>query len=373
MFEPSIRESAEEIKQQALSLLQSSAFNRILDHIPNMVIIMNSRRQIVYMNKKFAGLLSESSSAKLGCRPGECMLCVHAAPGKDGCGSTEFCHVCGLAQAIRKSEKGIHATGECNIPLAHGESYTFRVNTRPFKHEGKPYIFIYLQDISDYKTREMLENVFLHDINNSITALNGLNELIDDIPLAEVKNIINDLSIRLTDEIYSFRLITDAENRSLSILVTEVDIDKLIENIIRSLVSTRNLRNRKIRNERSGLKLQTDETLLRRVMINTIKNALEASSDIEEVKIYCEKGLNGELNRINIKSYPLIPKKVQLQLFQRAFSTKGAGRGWGTYSIRLLTERYLGGTVSFVSDNRHRTIFTISIPSLLSHKTGLSR
>jgi sensor histidine kinase regulating citrate/malate metabolism len=55
---------------------------------------------------------------------------------------------------------------------------------------------------------------------------------------------------------------------------------------------------------------------------------------------------------INVRSYPLIPKDVQLQLFQRSFSTKGMGRGWGTYSIRLLTERYLGaGLISFRTKN----------------------
>jgi sensor histidine kinase regulating citrate/malate metabolism len=69
---------------------------------------------------------------------------------------------------------------------------------------------------------------------------------------------------------------------------------------------------------------------------------------------------------IAVKSDPLIPRDVQLQLFQRAFSTKGMGRGWGTYSIRLLTERYLGGRVGFISTKKHRTVFTISIPSLAS-------
>jgi hypothetical protein len=41
---------------------------------------------------------------------------------------------------------------------------------------------------------------------------------------------------------------------------------------------------------------------------------------------------------------------VKRQLFQRSFSTKqGNGRGIGTYSVKLLTERYLRGTVDFVS------------------------
>jgi signal transduction histidine kinase len=57
-----------------------------------------------------------------------------------------------------------------------------------------------------------------------------------------------------------------------------------------------------------------------------------------------------------------MPKEVQMQIFQRSFSTKGKGRGIGTYSIKLLTETYLGGKVSFRSEERHGTTFRIDLP-----------
>jgi sensor histidine kinase regulating citrate/malate metabolism len=50
-----------------------------------------------------------------------------------------------------------------------------------------------------------------------------------------------------------------------------------------------------------------------------------------------------------------------MQLFQRSFSTKGTGRGLGTYSIRLLTENYLEGKVSFVSNEAEGTVFSIEL------------
>jgi K+-sensing histidine kinase KdpD len=367
MFNFRLRNSEDEINRQAESILNSPAFGTLLEDIPNMIIIMNSRRQIIYMNKKFSEVVDKSSpNGTVSKRPGECLLCVHAASGEYGCGSTDFCRVCGFANTIQKSERGAKAKGECNVTLTHGETLTFSVHTIPFSHEGNQYVFAYMQDISDFKTRQMLENIFLHDINNSITALNGLNEMINDLPSEESKSIINELSLRLTDEIHSYRLITEAENHSLSIVVTEVDIDELIENVIRSLLNIRSLRNRKVKFAKSGYTLLTDETLLRRVMINTIKNAMEASSDDEEILIYLTLEDKSGYYKFSVRSYPIIPRDVQLQLFQRSFSTKGMGRGWGTYSIRLLTERYLGGRVDFVSDKKHRTIFTVSIPSLTS-------
>ena len=56
-----------------------------------------------------------------------------------------------------------------------------------------------------------------------------------------------------------------------------------------------------------------------------------------------------------------MPLEVQRQIFQRSFSTKGAGRGLGTYSIRLLTERYLNGKVSCSSDSGG-TVFRAEYP-----------
>jgi signal transduction histidine kinase len=58
-----------------------------------------------------------------------------------------------------------------------------------------------------------------------------------------------------------------------------------------------------------------------------------------------------------------MPRHVQQQLFQRSFSTKGGGRGLGTYSIKLLSERYLKGDVSFVSSQAEGTTFTVRFPS----------
>ncbi|MBE2197330.1 MAG: hypothetical protein IAE79_01890 [Anaerolinea sp.] len=53
---------------------------------------------------------------------------------------------------------------------------------------------------------------------------------------------------------------------------------------------------------------------------------------------------------------------VQLQIFKRSFSTKAHDRGLGTYSIKLLSERYLGGAISFTSSAGEGTVFTAVYP-----------
>ena len=58
----------------------------------------------------------------------------------------------------------------------------------------------------------------------------------------------------------------------------------------------------------------------------------------------------------------VIPEQVQLQVFQRSFSTKGQpGYGIGTYSMKLLGEQYLGGKVAFTSRSPEGTTFTLAL------------
>jgi sensor histidine kinase regulating citrate/malate metabolism len=62
-----------------------------------------------------------------------------------------------------------------------------------------------------------------------------------------------------------------------------------------------------------------------------------------------------------VKNENVMTEEVQMQLFHRSFSTKGNGRGLGTYSIRLLTENYLKGEVGFTSSASTGTIFTVTL------------
>ncbi len=61
-------------------------------------------------------------------------------------------------------------------------------------------------------------------------------------------------------------------------------------------------------------------------------------------------------------SAALVVSHVQLQVFRRSYSTKGEGRGLGTYSIKLLSESYLQGKVWFESSAGEGTRFFARYP-----------
>ena len=110
----------------------------------------------------------------------------------------------------------------------------------------------------------------------------------------------------------------------------------------------------------SKMKISTDRTILGRVVFNLIKNALEATKNGDSVEMSCI--LNDGNIEYRVKNNSVIPPNVRSQIFYRFFSTKGKGRGIGTYSIKLLTEKYLHGKVFFESDEINGTIFHVVIP-----------
>ena len=106
--------------------------------------------------------------------------------------------------------------------------------------------------------------------------------------------------------------------------------------------------------------LQTDASLLRRVILNMLKNAAEASEAGQVVTASCR--VENQTICFSVHNEAVMPPEVQLQVFQRSFSTKRSDRGLGTYSMKLITEQYLKGRISFTSAEGEGTTFTVSLP-----------
>ena len=108
-----------------------------------------------------------------------------------------------------------------------------------------------------------------------------------------------------------------------------------------------------------NVQISSDYTLLMRVIINMVINALEATSEGGSITIGLDD--DGDFAKFWVASRRVIPDHVKVQIFKRSFSTKGIDRGLGTYSIKLLTENYLGGKVGFSSEEPDGTVFWVKI------------
>jgi signal transduction histidine kinase len=113
-------------------------------------------------------------------------------------------------------------------------------------------------------------------------------------------------------------------------------------------------------NQTTDKEIVTDETLLMRVLVNMVKNAMEAIPSGGSIIL---KTIDfGDHVRFSVFNNMYIARDVQMQIFQRSYSTKGPNRGIGTYSMKLLGERYLQGTVGFASTESEGTTFYIDLP-----------
>ena len=87
--------------------------------------------------------------------------------------------------------------------------------------------------------------------------------------------------------------------------------------------------------------VNSDLSLLLRVLCNMITNAIEASLEHETVNVW----VTTDADRVTfyVHNDQVIPENIQLRLFEKNFSTKkGDGRGLGTYSMKLIGEKLLG-------------------------------
>jgi len=67
----------------------------------------------------------------------------------------------------------------------------------------------------------------------------------------------------------------------------------------------------------------------------------------------------------------VLSEEVYANLFKRSFSTKGTGRGLGTYGSRMFVEEYLGGAISYTSEAGKGTTLPSIIPPILSPEGAL--
>lgn len=359
------RSSACEISGEARSLSENSDLAPLLDAMPDLVMILNRNRQIIFANRNLRDFGSGRGCPDIyGMRPGELLNCQRAATAPSGCGTGEACRTCGAVQAILAGLAGESVKEECRISTGDAGALDLRIWASPFFWKESHYVLVVAVDISDEKRRKVLERIFFHDLLNTAGGIRGLAELLAEgiSTVDELKDDLCSTAEALVSEIRSQQILVAAENNELVVNPVRLQSRSVIESVSSQLRSHLVAADKVVRiaPETADFSLMCDSVLLKRVLGNLLKNALEASSAGESVTLGARLTEAGAIFWCHNPS--VMPRNVQLQIFQRSFSTKGNGRGIGTYSIRLLTERYLKGKVDFDSKENVGTTFRITLP-----------
>ncbi|MBN2215465.1 MAG: HAMP domain-containing histidine kinase [Bacteroidales bacterium] len=370
-FAPAERASEERLLSGKKSIESIRQFSNLLNSLPFVAAILNEFRQIIYSNEVLLETLGNITIDDiLGKRPGEVLSCIHAFKEPGGCGTAEHCRVCGAIRAVMESQeynkKVIH---ECRITsLINNEeiSADYLVSATPFHWKDHKYTIITLSDISHEKRRKALEKVFFHDIINKAGSLSGLIDMLKDIKdnrkIKDYLRLARILSDELTEEILAQRSLLAAESGELELEFNQVRSRNLIQDNVDQIMNHYVAVNRQIEIDPDAVNIEfkTDPILLNRILTNMLKNALEATPEKEKILVGCDSHDSKVVFWVH--NNRVMPEEVKLQVFQRSFSTKGSNRGLGTYSIKLLGERYLKGKVWFKSEENFGTRFYLGLP-----------
>lgn len=360
-FLSAARSPKREIERSRKRLAYSQVLIAALNCNPMVAVLLNENRQIVLANRAALALADGGGpDSVFGLRPGELLNCEHAMGAAGGCGTTEFCTVCGAGCAIQSSQRGEPDTRECRVSRANGDALDLRVWASPFEMEGQTFTFFTVLDITDEKRRRWLERIFFHDLMNSMAVVLGTAAVLKDVPPVqkdEMARVIVSATEEIIAELQAQKELAAAEAGDLRPEIRAVESLQLLRDVKTLLEKDRIAYGRRIviRARAEPVQIKTDRRLLFRVLGNMVKNALEACAAGDTVTLDCRRRV--EVARFSVNNPGVMPDAVRLQIFKRSFSTKSGDRGLGTYSMKLLSERYLKGRVSFTSGKRGVTFY----------------
>jgi len=345
--------------------------SQLLEGFPDIAVILNGHRQLVAFNSKaLISFDAKSHMDILGKRLGEALNCIHSTEMEAGCGTSLFCRECGAQKAIKiTTDLYLPANEECRITITSDGNHVsldLFVHTESLKIDDDNYTMFAARDISHEKRREALERIFFHDILNTASAINGLTEILSEVETEAEKNdltaSLKSAADQLLNEIIAQRELRSAENGQLHVKSQILSVNEILSAVY-NIYKNHELAKNKLLSAvelEENIKFVSDGSLLIRSLGNLVKNALEATAVNETVKIFSTS--DSESISFHVQNDIVIPKNVQLQLFQRSFSTKQtSGRGIGLYSVKLIIDQYLKGKVGFVSNESEKTIFTIRL------------
>jgi signal transduction histidine kinase len=216
-----------------------------------------------------------------------------------------------------------------------------------------------------------LTDMIVHDLQNPLTGIISALQTLhgyakgrpDEEVLEEALRRCNDLSIMIMNVLQVSR----AEGGELQTYFENLDLSELARGVTGEFQRTASHEGRTISLEGlPSLPVRTDQTLVRRILQNLVRNALRHTP--KGTRVVVRVGIDGGRALVSvIDDGPGIPREVQGKLFEpyEAGALRNSGlrvdTGLGLPSCRVLA-RALGAALEVESDGKKGSVFTLRLP-----------
>ena len=218
-----------------------------------------------------------------------------------------------------------------------------------------------------------LIRVMTHEIMNSIAPITSLSETMRSLyndsnmdmnelrqDTLEAFETINSTSSGLLSFVESYRKFTSVPQPKKTVF----NLTALIEKVVKLHEQTIHEKNIEIRLPAGeSVSVFADENLIRQVLTNLVKNAIEAvgTSDNERIEFSIHTQVTGNIALDIANTGKLIPAEILPHIFVPFFTTKPNGSGIGLSLSRYIMRLHGGKLLHFVSSEQ-MTVFQLVIP-----------
>lgn len=370
-FASAERSTQYEIESSYHALKNNPLLRMFQEAMPDLAMIVNKNRQLVYANTNLIKFLDiEDSTRPLGQRLGELIGCINSNKNDAGCGTSNGCRFCGIVNAIIESQTSQRpVVKEARITaLIDNETTSFdlKVKASPLIYQDEDFTIISINDISDRKRRAILETSYVNEMYHTASELNTVVSAIKKTELdSENRTLIENaekVNYEMINDLLAQKMLNQAEEGSLQVKQSMCNSIQCLRELENYITAQEFSEGKKLFIDpfSHNVRFLTDTNILSRVLINIMTNAFEATPAGKIIKAGVR--LKDKIVCYWITSVNELSDEARHQIFQRSYSTKGPNHGLGTYSARLLVTKYLKGQVYFKSDKSNGTTFYIEVP-----------
>jgi DNA-binding response OmpR family regulator/PAS domain-containing protein len=352
-----------ELESQARRSLDSPAVHLLFEAVSDFSLLLNDNLEILGANHRLLEALGQPEESLLGLRFGEVFGCLYVPEAPNGL----HCRVCGAMRAVQTAqETGKSVDGDCHLTIDRDgriEGLDFRVRATPLRVGTDDLTVFVFHDVGEKERHTVLCQTFFHDLLNEIGGIRAWSDMMGKNDPHGAARQVAVLAESLRDNVITQQSLMAAEHGELIVIENEFDASELWSRLELIFAQNHIAIDKTVTllplPERTAL--VSDQVLVLRVLVNMLKNAIEASEPEGTVAMWLE--WRGNVPTFIVHNAGVISEDRRPWIFEKSpFTRAPHHRGIGTHSIKLYGERYLRGKVTFTSDEQTGTHFFFSLP-----------